>query len=111
MDNEQLEVEETLDEKEVTTKENKKKNKKVGKIILNTLTTLLVLVVGADVVVGVVNMQRINDKEEPIWYLHTKKTESELKTVTEYDLGLYRIVITDTAKETKTTLKPFFFKN
>lgn len=111
MDCDQVKVEENLDVNEENKEENKKKKKKVWKIILNTLTTIIVLVVAADAIIGVVNMQRINDKEEPVWYLHTKKTETELKTVTEYDLGLYRIVITDTAKETKTTLKPFFLKD
>ena len=53
-------------------------------------------------------MQKINNGEEPIWYLDVETTETELKTVTKYNLGLYRIVKTDTAKETKTTLKPFF---
>jgi len=86
----------------------KKKKRKISRIIINTITFILFLVIVFDVVIGVVNMQRISNKEEPVWYLSTKTTETELKTVTEYHLGLYKIVKTDTAKETKTTLKPFF---
>lgn len=99
---EQANMVETVDE------ENKKKKRKIGKIILNILTSILFVIILLDAIIGIINMQRINNKEEPIWYLSTKKTETELKTVTEYHLGLYKIVITDTAKETKTTLKPFF---
>lgn len=98
----------TITEEKEDKKIKKKKKKKVGKIIANVITSIIFIVVVLDAIVGIVNMQRISNKEEPIWYLSTKKTETELKTVTEYHLGLYRIVITDTAKETKTTLKPFF---
>lgn len=89
-------------------KEKKKKKRKTARILVNLITTILFLVVVGDAIVGIINMQRINNKEEPIWYLSTKTTETDLKTVTEYHLGLYKIVKTDTAKETKTTLKPFF---
>lgn len=89
-------------------KEDKRKKKKTGKIIANILTFIIFTVIILEGAIGIINMQRISNKEEPIWYLNTKTTETELKTVTEYNLGLYRIVKTDTAKETKITLKPFF---
>ena len=89
-------------------KKPKKKKKKTSKIILNVITFILFVVIVLEAAIGIINMQRISNKEEPIWYLSTKKTETELKTVTEYHLGLYKIVKTDTAKETKITLKPFF---
>ena len=89
-------------------KKNKKKKKKIGRIIFNVITFIIAVIIILDVIVGVINMQRISNEEEPIWYLSTKTTETELKTVTEYHLGLYKIVKTDTARETKTTLKPFF---
>lgn len=87
---------------------NKKKKRKVGRIIFNTITLILFIIIVIDVIIGAINMQRIDNGKEPIWYLSTKTTETKLKTVTEYHLGLYKIVKTDTAKETKTTLKPFF---
>lgn len=90
-------------------KKKKKKKKKIGRIIFNVITFIIAVIIILDVIVGVINMQRISNEEEPIWYLSSKTTETELKTVTEYHLGLYKIVKTDTARETKTTLKPFFF--
>lgn len=97
-----------------TTEENpkpKKKKRKIGKIIFNAFTTILFIVIVLEAAIGIINMQRISNKEEPIWYLSTKTTETELKTETEYHLGLYKIVKTDTSKETKITLKPFFLGN
>lgn len=90
-------------------KNKKKKNKK--KIALNIITTVLFVFILVEAAIGIINMQRINNEEEPIWYLSTKTTETELKTETEYNLGLYKIVKTDTARETKITLKPFFLSN
>ena len=53
-------------------------------------------------------MQKINNDEKPIWYISKKEKKTEDKTQTIYNLGLYKIVKTDTAKQTKTSLKPFF---
>lgn len=89
----------------------KKKKKKISKIIINVLTIILFVVIVLEAGIGIINMQRISNNEDPIWYLNTKKTETDLKTVTEYHLGLYKIVKTDTSKETKITLKPFFLKD
>lgn len=88
-----------------------KKKKRMGRVIFNIITFILFIVIVLEAAIGVINMQRISNEEDPIWYLSTNKTETELKTVTEYNLGLYRIVKTDTARETKITLKPFFLKD
>ncbi len=88
-----------------------KKKRKVGRIITNIILTLIVLFILAEAAIGIVNMQKINKGEEPVWYLNTKVKEYKNKTVTEYDLGLYKIVKTDTDKESKTTLRPFFIKD
>lgn len=93
---------------ENTNKNIKKKKKKIGKLVFNIITFILFILILVDAIIGIVNMQRINNNEEPVWYLSTNVTETELKTVTEYHLGLYKIVKTDSAKETKITLKPFF---
>lgn len=92
---------------ETNTAQNKKK-KKTGRIIFNIITSILFIVIILEAAIGIINMNRISNKEEPIWYLSTKTTETDLKTETEYHLGLYKIVKTDTSKETKITLKPFF---
>ena len=86
----------------------KKKKRRIGKMIFNIITTIIFIVVVLEAAIGIINMQRISNKEDPIWYLSTKTTEYKLKTVTEYHLGLYKIIKTVTSKETKITLKPFF---
>ena len=96
---------------QVNVVQKKKKKKKIGKVIFNTITIILFIVIVLEAAIGIINMQRISNKEEPIWYLSTKTIETELKTETEYHLGLYKIVKTDTSKETKITLKPFFLSN
>lgn len=107
---EQTPIQENSKEVENTniSKKTKKKKRKIGKLIFNIITFILFIAILIDAIIGIVNMQRINNNEEPVWYLSTNVTETELKTVTEYHLGLYKIVKTDTAKETKITLKPFF---
>ena len=102
-----VQVEEVKDTKE-DKKSKKKKKKKVFNIILNIITTILAIIIVLEAVIGIVNMQKINNDEKPVWYLNKTVTETDAKTVTEYNLGLYKIVKTDTARETKTTLKPFF---
>ena len=88
---------------------NKPKNKKkIGKIIFNVITSILFIIILLEAIIGIVNMNRISNDQKPIWYLDKKVTESELKTETEYNLGLYKIVKTDTSKKTTVTLKPFF---
>ena len=85
-----------------------KNNKKIGKIIFNVITSILFIIILLEAIIGIVNMNRISNDQKPIWYLDKKVTESELKTETEYNLGLYKIVKTDTSKKTTVTLKPFF---
>lgn len=102
---------EVTEEQEQVVPKKKKKKKNIGRIILNLITTVLFIVIVLEAAIGIINMNRISNKEEPVWYLSTKTTETELKTVTEYNLGLYKIVKTDTSKETKITLKPFFLNN
>ena len=87
----------------------KKKKKKLGRIITDFILFLLFIVIVFEIVIGVVNMNRISDEKEPVWYLSSKKVENELKTEVTYNLGLYKIVKTDTSKKTTVSLKPFFF--
>lgn len=106
MDNQETKTVE-INQAEVISNKPKKK-KKVGKIVFNIITTILFIVILLEAVVGIVNMNRISNDQKPVWYLNKKVTESELKTETEYNLGLYKIVKTDTSKKTTVTLKPFF---
>ena len=92
-------------------KPKKKKKRRIGRIISNIIFTLIVLVILLEAIVGIVNMKKLNDGEEPVWYLSTTKTEEENKVVTEYNLGLYRIIKTDTKIDSRIILKPFFIKD
>ena len=90
-------------------KMNKKKKRRIGKIVFDIILTILILVVIFETVIGMINMQKINNEEKPVWYLSKKVNSNNLKTETIYNLGLYKIVKTDTAKKTTTTLQPFFY--
>ena len=98
--------EETQEDKEAK----KRKARKVRKIIYNIVVTILFLVIIAEAAIGIVNMQRLNDDKEPVWYMSKKYEETSLKKETTYNLGLYKIIKTDTSKRTKIALKPFFMK-
>ena len=86
----------------------KRKKKKTGRIITDVILFLLFIVIVFEIVIGMVNMQRISNEKEPVWYLSSKKNETELKTEVTYNLGLYKIIKTDTSKKTTVSLRPFF---
>ena len=85
-----------------------KKKKKKFRIISDLIIFVVFLIILLEAIIGIINMQKLNNEEEPIWYLNSKTTKTELKTETTYNLGLYKIVKTDTAKKTTIQLKPFF---
>ena len=99
--NENIEEEEEKEEKP-------KKKRRFGRIIANILVTLLFLLIIVEATVGIINMQRVNEDKEAIWYLSKKDNSNENKKEVIYNLGLYKIVRTDTSKRTKIALKPFF---
>ena len=109
---EELDNFETIDEneklEEIKEEKPRKKKKKIGRIIGNIIVTLLFLVIIAEATIGIINMQRINDDKEAIWYISKKDNSNEVKKEVIYNLGLYKIVRTDTSKKTKIALKPFF---
>lgn len=89
-------------------KERKKKKRSVLGIIFDVLGIIIILILVAELIIGFLNMQKLSDGEEPIWCLEDKTEEKQNKTIRTCNLGLYRIVKTDTNKETKITLQPFF---
>ena len=107
-----LKEEELENEKELK-KEIKERRKKfrIGKLISNIICSILILIVIFEAAMGIINMQRINDEKEPIWYLNTQKKDTELKNETIYNLGLYKIIRTETSKKVTVTLRPFFMGN
>lgn len=118
MNSEEKIIKQELDKEELETQKvireeikEKRKKRKIGKIIGNIIMTIAFLLIVFEAAIGIINMQRINEEKEPIWYLSTKKEETELKTEITYNLGLYKIVKTDTSKKTTTALRPFFMGN
>lgn len=92
-------------------KKPKKKKKKFFRFFWDVVLFIIVIIVILEAVVGIVNMQKIGAGEEPIWYLNKETKEETNKVVTSYNLGLYRIVKTDTPKDTRTVLKLFFIND
>ena len=102
-------VEEQKNE-ELKEKNNSNKKRSVGRIISRIIWAIIIIVVLFETVIGILDMQRLNDDKEPIWYISTKTEKTKNGSETTYNLGLYVIVKTIEGKETKTTLKPFFLK-
>ena len=82
--------------------------KGVFKFIYNTVVTIITLVALFEVIIGVVNMNKINNEEEPVWYLDKKEVKTTEKIEIKYNLGLYNIVKTIEKGKMKIILKPFF---
>ena len=102
---------ENLDENLNEKKKNRKQKKNLGRLVVDIIIGLFFIFIAFESIIGIVNMQKINNKEKPVWYISKKVNTTKLKTETTYNLGLYKIVKTDTAKETKTTLRPFFIND
>ena len=100
---------ELLDEQK---KSEKKKNgvSSIIRLFFNIIFTLLFLFVLFETVMGVLDMQRINEDQEPIWYMDSKVETIEGGEQTVYNLGLYVIIKTKVNNEVKVVLKPFFFQ-
>ena len=88
----------------------KKVVKVIAKVIYNIAITIITLFILFEVIIGIVNMNKISNDEEPVWYLDKVEEETLEKKETKYDLGLYKIVKTIEAGKMKTILKPFFIK-
>lgn len=88
----------------------KKIVKGIFKFIYNAIVTVITLVAIFEVIIGVVNMNKINNEEEPVWYLDKKEVKTTEKIEIKYNLGLYNIVKTTEKGKMKIILKPFFIK-
>ena len=92
------------------TKEKRSIVKSIFRFIYNTIITLITLLVIFEAVIGLINMQKINNEEEPVWYLDKKEIQTEEKKEIKYNLGLYNIVKTEEKGKMNIVLKPFFLK-
>lgn len=102
------EIKEPSKEEKAVKEEPKKQKKKVGRIIIDVAIFLLFIVIILEAAIGIINMQKLNNDEKPVWYISTRTNKTDKKEQTIYNLGLYKIVKTDTAKKTTIQLKPFF---
>ncbi len=91
--------------------ENKRSvGKTIFKLIYNLIITVIVLVALFEAIIGFINMQKINNEEEPVWYIDKTIEEKENIKETKYNLGLYRIVKKEEEGKMNIVLKPFFIK-
>ena len=88
----------------------KKTIKIIGRIISRIIYAAIALFLVFEAVIGVINMDRLNRDEDPVWYFSTKEENTKFKSETTYNLGLYKIVKTKEGLERRLTLKPFFLK-
>ncbi len=85
---------------------NDKEKRSVWRIISQFIWILMGIIIIAEVGLGILNMQKINDDQEPFWCIKYNKSSNE----TTCHLGLYVIVKTKEGNKTETSLKPFFLK-
>lgn len=88
----------------------KKIIKGIFKVIYRIITISITLLIIFEVAIGIINMNKINNEEEPVWYLDKKEERTLEKIEIKYNLGLYKIVKTMEKGKMKIVLKPFFIK-
>jgi hypothetical protein len=91
----------------------KKKPSGIGKFfkfIFNTIITLAVIAILLNTVIGVLDMQKLNNGEDPLWYTDVETTNDNGGTKTTYKIGLYVVEKVQDGQSTKMMLKPFFLK-
>lgn len=88
----------------------KKSGKKVFKYTFNTVLVLIFLFVLFETVIGLLDMQRLDKNEDPLWYINSSTEVVDDKTITKYNLGLYVIHKEESSSEKKLFLTLFFVK-
>ena len=91
----------------------KKKPSGIGKFfkfIFNTIITLAVIAILLNTVIGVLDMQKLNNGEDPLWYTDVETSNDDGATKTTYKIGLYVVEKVQDGQSTKMMLKPFFLK-
>ena len=104
------ELKEQQKQEEMREYESKRKRRSIGKIIWRVITSIIIIFLLFEIIMGVLDMQRINEDKDPVWYISSKVEEKDGTKETTYDLGLYVIVKSVNKKESRTFLKPFFLK-
>lgn len=88
----------------------KRKKENIRSLIYRIIFGVIFLFVLFETVIGVLDMQRLNDDKKPVWYIDEKVENKDNKEITTYNLGLYVIIKTKQEDGIKIVLKPFFLK-
>ena len=107
---EKKEIEEEKKEEELKEYKANDKKRGIGRIISRIIWTALFLFILFETVIGILDMNRLSNNQEPVWYFDSKTEKTNNKTETTYNLGLYVIVKTTEGNEKRLALKPFFLK-
>lgn len=88
----------------------KRKKENIRSLIYRIIFGVIFLFVLFETVIGVLDMQRLNEDKKPVWYIDEKVENKDNKEITTYNLGLYVIIKTKQEDGIKIVLKPFFLK-
>ena len=77
-------------------------------MIYNIVATVVVLFVLFEGILGIINVQKLNNGEEPILCFGTSEETKGSEKITIYHMGLYNIKKSVGGKENKIELRPFF---
>lgn len=105
------ELEEEQKKEEMKKYNSQNRVRKILRFFYNGIVTLLILFVLFETIMGILDMQRLNEEKEPLWYLDVKEEQKENQKITKYNLGLYVIRKVQDDKGIKIVLKPFFLKD
>ena len=100
---------ELLDEQRKIEK-SRRKREGIRSLIFRLIFGAIFLFVLFETVIGVLDMQRLNDDKKPVWYIDEKVENKDNKEITTYNLGLYVIIKTKQEDGIRIVLKPFFLK-
>ncbi len=104
------EIKEEQQKEELKEEASTKVKRGIGKIISRIIWTAFFLFILFEAVMGILDMNRLSNDQEPVWYFDSKTEKTKNKTETTYNLGLYVIVKTTEGNEKRIELKPFFLK-
>ena len=63
----------------VELKKRKRRKRSIFSIFFNLLGLIIILVLLAELVIGFINMQKLNNGEEPVWCLEKKLKKKKIK--------------------------------
>ena len=105
------EFEEEQKKEEMKKYKSQSTKRSIFKFFYNIIITIVVLFVLFETIMGFLDMQRLNNEKEPLWYLDVKEEKNDNEKITKYNLGLYTIKKVQDDKGIKIVLKPFFLKD